>query len=125
VTSDSISTGAPLSVLLVDDDPAADAVVQSLEGRGFEVRRLTPGRARRAARDARPTMVLVSVGGRNAGAKLAKALRADSATASIPLVALAPPRADWETLRWFDASLDKPIDTRLLLTVVAALARSP
>jgi DNA-binding response OmpR family regulator len=98
--------------------------VQSLEREGFRVRWLSRAQARRAVREEPPSVILVSVGGRNAGEELAKSLRADAATAAIPLVALARPRAEWETLRWFDASLDKPIDTRFLLTVVAALAKA-
>ncbi|HEY4686427.1 MAG TPA: response regulator [Dehalococcoidia bacterium] len=78
-------------VLVVEDEPAIRALISaSLQGSGCEVASVSDGRAAlRALQEARPDLVLLDLGLPGlGGAEVLRRLRADTATAAIPIVLL-------------------------------------
>ena len=121
----------PLRALVVDDsDAVRGLVVVNLELEGFEVRSAADGqRGVELALSWRPDVITLDVVmPRLGGFEALERLRADAATADIPVVmvtgrAQAADRLRGETLG-ADAYLTKPFEPAELVTVVSELART-
>ena len=112
-------SGRPVSVFVVDDNPLnLELVTDVLEAAGHAVRRAgSAPDALAAVRREPPDLILMDIGlpGMD-GYEALRALRADPATAAIPVVALTAyaMAGDRERAReaGFDGYITKPIDTR-------------
>ena len=118
---------API-VLVVEDDPATQQiVVRWLEEEGYQVLTAAPEAVLPLARSAHPAVLLLDylLPGMT-GAALSRCLRADPATAAIPIIATSGlPGAAREAGMLADAWLAKPFDADALCMAVAQrLARS-
>ena len=112
---------API-VLVVEDDPATQQiVVRWLEEEGYGVLTAAPGAVLPLARSAHPAvLVLDYLMPGVTGAELSRCLRADLATAAIPIIAMsALPDAAREAGMIADAWLAKPFDADALCMAVA------
>ena len=112
---------API-VLVVEDEPATQQiVVQWLEEEGYRVLTAAQGAALPLARSAHPAvLVLEYLLPGMTGAELSRCLRADLATAAIPIIAIgALPDAVREAGLIADAWLVKPFDADALCMAVA------
>ncbi len=81
---------AKATVLIVDDDPTIVAVLQAaLEDEGYNVLTAVNGGALPVAREQRPHVILLDImmPGMD-GVEVSRRLRADPATAKIPIVAM-------------------------------------
>lgn len=111
------------TVLVVDDDPAlVDVLVDILEMEGYRALAALDGAALRLARDQRPDVVLLDLvmPGMD-GAELSRRLRADPATAAIPIVVISAQnqlRTATTTLP-VDDCLAKPFEIEDLCAIVA------
>jgi CheY-like chemotaxis protein len=123
--------GHVIDVVVIDDEPdGAEALALALRVHGMRVRTFVDGGVALAAiRAAVPHLVVTDLRMDPVdGVTLARALRDDPRTASLPLVALTGhTEPEWAIVRWFDAYLRKPLDVRLAVDVVAQLtaARPP
>jgi CheY-like chemotaxis protein len=126
----SAHAGAPPRVLVVDDSEAIRELISvNLELEGFEVRSAADGElGLKVIRDWRPDVITLDVVmPRLGGFETLERLRADPATADIPVVivtgrAQAADRARGAALD-VDAYLAKPFEPTELVTVVCELAR--
>jgi CheY-like chemotaxis protein len=108
-------------VLVVEDDPAIATVVEeTLTAEGYEVVCTGAVGALRLARELHPDVILLDyvMPGMD-GAEISRRLRADRATAAIPLILMSacPPAARPRIP--VDAELPKPFDLEAMSTVVA------
>ena len=82
------------TVLVIEDDAGTAGLIhEALEAEGYRVVRALGAAALARAREARPAVVLLGMHGPGPGATadaIIHALRADVATAGVPIVALAP-----------------------------------
>lgn len=121
-------------VLLVEDNEAnADMLSRRLTRQGFEVRLATDGlQAVEQAQRERPDLILMDISlPKIAGWEATRRLKADAATASVPIVALTAHAMVADRQKCLDAGCDefetKPIDLKRLLEKMQALlaGRSP
>jgi CheY-like chemotaxis protein len=121
-------------VLLVEDNEAnADMLSRRLTRQGFEVRLATDGlQAVEQAQRERPDLILMDISlPKIDGWEATRRLKADAATASVPIVALTAHAMVADRQKCLDAGCDefetKPIDLKRLLEKMQALlaARSP
>jgi two-component system alkaline phosphatase synthesis response regulator PhoP len=119
---------APLTVLVVDDDPIiVDVLRAALEDDGYAVLTAVDGAALPLARQAQPALILLDImmPGMD-GVEVSKQLRADPATAHIPIVAISATthlRALAGQMP-IDDRLPKPFDLDALSTIVARWTRT-
>ena len=126
----SVRAGARPRALVVDDsDAIRELIVVNLELEGFEVRAAADGElGLEVVAEWRPDVITLDVVmPRLGGFETLERLRADPATADIPVVivtgrAQAADRARGEALE-VDAYLSKPFEPTELVTVVCELAR--
>jgi CheY-like chemotaxis protein len=78
------------TVLVVDDDPAIiDFLEMALEGEGYRVLVAVDGEALRVAHDLRPNLILLDIMMPDMdGMEVSRRLRADPATAGVPIVVM-------------------------------------
>jgi CheY-like chemotaxis protein len=105
---------AKATVLVVDDDEAIVAVIQgALEDEGYRVLTAVDGAALQIARDQHPDLILLDIMMPVMdGVEVSRRLRADPATADIPIVAMSAHsrlRATAGTMA-ADDRLSKPFD---------------
>jgi CheY-like chemotaxis protein len=112
----------PARILLVEDNETIrGAFGILLEESGYEVLEAATGaEALAAARDHHPDLILMDLGLPDThGLDVTRSLRADPATAGIPIVALTGRALETDQQACFDAGcvgyLAKPIDTKQLL----------
>jgi CheY-like chemotaxis protein len=108
-------------ILVVEDDPASATVVEeTLTAEGYEVVCTGAWGALRLARELHPDVILLdyAMPGMD-GAEISRRLRADRATAAIPLILMSacPPAA--RPRLPVDAELLKPFDLEAMSAVVA------
>jgi CheY-like chemotaxis protein len=108
-------------ILVVEDDPAIATVVEeTLTAEAYEVVCADAASALRLARELRPDVILLdyAMPGMD-GAEISRRLRADRATAAIPLVLMSahPPAA--RPHMPVDAELPKPFDLEAMSALVA------
>ena len=108
-------------ILVVEDDPDVATVVEEiLTAEGYEVVHTGAARALRLARELRPDVILLdyAMPGMD-GAEISRRLRADRATAAIPIILMSahPPAA--RPRMPVDAELLKPFDLEAMSAVVA------
>jgi CheY-like chemotaxis protein len=119
---------APMTVLIVDDDPTILAVLRAaLEDDGYRVLTAVNGGALPLARQAQPDVVLLDImmPGMD-GVEVSTRLRADPATARIPIVAMSA-TTNLRTLAGqmpIDDRLPKPFDLADVSAIVARWTRS-
>ena len=108
-------------ILVVDDDPAIAAVVEeTLSEESYEVVPTGAADALRLARELRPDVILTDYAMPDMdGAELSRRLRADRATAGIPIILMSahPPAA--RPRMPVDAELRKPFDLEVMAAPVA------
>lgn len=117
--------GDPVSILIVEDNETIrDAFTILLEDSGYRVLQAGTGaEAIEVARDRRPGLVLMDLGlpDQN-GLEVTRRLKADPATARIPVVALTGRALETDQEACFAAGcsgyLTKPVDTRRLLSKI-------
>jgi CheY-like chemotaxis protein len=105
-------------VLVVEDDPVIATVVEeTLTAESYEVVRADAEGALRLARELRPDVILLdyTMQGMD-GAEISRRLRADPATAAIPLILMSVCRPAAQPL---DAELLQPFDLEVMAAVVA------
>ena len=121
-------------VLLVEDNEAnADMLSRRLTRQGFEVRLATDGlQAVEQAQREQPDLILMDISlPKIDGWEATRRLKADAATASVPIVALTAHAMVADRQKCLDAGCDefetKPIDLKRLLEKMQALlaGRSP
>ena len=121
-------------VLLVEDNEAnADMLSRRLTRQGFEVRLATDGlQAVEQAQRERPDLILMDISlPKIDGWEATRRLKADAATAGVPIVALTAHAMVADRQKCLDAGCDefetKPIDLKRLLEKMQALlaGRSP
>ena len=122
--------GASGRVLVVeDDDKSSRLMCELFRLRGYEPHAVHTGAlALGAARDLIPQLILMDIQLPDTdGSSVLRALRADPATAHIPVVAVTALAMDGDRERLladgFDAYLSKPIDVASLVDHVAPLMR--
>lgn len=122
--------GASGRVLVVeDDDKSSRLMCELFRLRGYEPHAVPTGAtALAAARDLAPQLILMDIQLPDSdGSSVLQALRADPATAHIPVVAVTALAMDGDRERLladgFDAYLSKPIDVASLVDHVAPLMR--
>ena len=119
-------------ILLVEDNEMnRDMLSRRLERRGYEVLLAPDGAAGvAAAREQRPDLVLMDIGlPVMDGYAATRALKADPATSSIPVIALTASAMVGDREKCFEAGCDdydtKPVELpRLLAKIEASLART-
>ena len=118
----------PTLVLVVDDDPVILRLLEvNFEMEGFEVLTAADGEAGLAVAVARQPDVIVSdvMMPRMSGLELARALKADAATATIPLILLSAKAQVHDVRAGMDAGVDdyltKPFEPLELVDRVNAL----
>ena len=114
------------TVLVVDDDPSIIELVEiALEDQGYVVLSAVNGAALQIARDRQPDVILLDIlmPGMD-GVEVSKRLRADPATARIPIVAMsAQDRLQLASAQMVvDDRLSKPFEIAGLYTTVARWA---
>ena len=120
--------GRGRSVLLVDDDPGVrETLARRLTGAGFAVRSVASrAEAHAAVAAQRPDVVLIDQElGPEDGWQLASEVRAEPATADLPLVLMSLLRKTLEPSPRYPADLfrafvDKPVNTRTLVELLAS-----
>jgi len=117
------------TVLVVDDDPAIIELVETaLEDQGYVVLSAVNGAALQVARDRQPDVILLDIlmPGMD-GVEVSQRLRADPATASIPIIAMSVQDRLHATfsLMPVDDRLAKPFELTGLYTTVARWAQTP
>ena len=108
-------------ILVVEDDPAIATVVEeTLTVEGYEVVCTGAVGALRLARELRPEVILLdyAMPGMD-GAEISRRLRADRATAAIPIILMSAHTRAARPRIPVDAELPKPFDLEALSTVVA------
>jgi CheY-like chemotaxis protein len=112
----------PPTVLVVDDDPVVVALLaEALAARGYRVLAALGAQALRLAREARPAVVLLDLQmPQMDGAEVCRRLRAEPATAAIPIILIsADERPGTATgALAVDDRLPKPFDLNDLLAAV-------
>lgn len=115
-------------VLIIDDEPSARRLVKTtLSKSGYEVIEAADGdKGLKTAREEKPDLVIADIlMPVKDGYQLAKELRSDPETASIPIIMLTGLREEKDELRAFQEGVDdyivKPIRASLLRARVAAL----
>lgn len=117
---------AARTVLVVDDDPAIIELVEmALEDQGYVVLSAVNGAALQIARDRQPDVILLDIlmPGMD-GVEVSQRLRADPATAGIPIIAMSAQdrlRAN-SSLMPVNDRLPKPFELTGLYTTVARWA---
>ena len=108
-------------ILVVEDDPAIAAVVEeTLSEESYEVVPTGAADALRLARELRPDVILTDYAMPDMdGAEISRRLRADRATAGIPIILMSahPPAA--RPRLPVDAELRKPFDLEVMAAAVA------
>ena len=108
-------------ILVVEDDPAiATLVEETLTEEAYEVVPTGPTDALRLARELRPDVILTDYAMPDMdGAEISRRLRADRATAGIPIILMSahPPAA--RPRMPVDAELRKPFDLEAMAAAVA------
>jgi CheY-like chemotaxis protein len=108
-------------ILVVEDDPAIAAVVEeTLSEESYEVVPTAAADALRLARELRPDVILTDYAMPDMdGAEISRRLRADRATAGIPIILMSahPPAA--RPRMPVDAELRKPFDLEAMAAAVA------
>jgi CheY-like chemotaxis protein len=114
--------GERLSILVVEDNEDNQEIARiSLEREGYRVDlAATSAEVRQRISAHRPDLILMDVRlGSEDGLEVARELKADPATAAIPIVALTAMGASAQTLAaGCVGSISKPIDTRLFAAQV-------
>jgi len=123
------------SVLLVDDDPLCVAAATAILEARFRVRSASNGaEAFRAIREARPDLIILDVmmDYMSEGFDVARKLRQDPETESIPLIMLTGVDERYDYREEVDESwvpcdryLEKPVEPETLLAEVEALIGPP
>ena len=118
------------TILLVEDEPAILELLEfTLAPRGYKLRRATDASdARAAIRDALPDLVILDwMMPGESGMQLARALRADPRTRSLPIIMLTAKADESDKITGLDAGADdyvtKPFSPRELISRVNALLR--
>jgi CheY-like chemotaxis protein len=127
-TADPPPSGHPLVLVVEDDEPIRELMVSALGGEGFHVLAAANGaEALHLVQQARPAVVLLDVKLPGiSGLEVARRLKADPATAGIPLVAVsAHADADEVLASGCCALVRKPFDLPDLLGVVEAAVQKP
>ena len=108
-------------ILVVEDDPAIAALVEeTLTAEAYEVVPTGAADALRLARELRPDVILTDYAMPDMdGAEISRQLRADQATAGIPIILMSahPPAARPHLP--VDAELRKPFDLEVMAAAVA------
>jgi CheY-like chemotaxis protein len=108
-------------ILVVEDDPAIAALVEeTLSEESYEVVPTGAADALRLARELRPDVILTDYAMPDMdGAEISRRLRADRATAGIPIILMSahPPAA--RPRMPVDAELRKPFDLEVMAAAVA------
>ena len=108
-------------ILVVEDDPAIAALVEeTLSEESYEVVPTGAADALRLARELRPDVILTDYAMPDMdGAEISRRLRADRATAGIPIILMSahPPAA--RPRLPVDAELRKPFDLEVMAAAVA------
>jgi CheY-like chemotaxis protein len=108
-------------ILVVEDDPAIAALVaETLREESYEVVPAGAADALRLARELRPDVILTDYAMPDMdGAEISRRLRADRATAGIPIILMSahPPAA--RPRMPVDAELRKPFDLEVMAAAVA------
>ena len=108
-------------ILVVEDDPAIAALVEeTLTAEAYEVVPTGAADALRLARELRPDVILTDYAMPDMdGAEISRRLRADRATAGIPIILMSahPPAA--RPRLPVDAELRKPFDLEVMAAAVA------
>lgn len=119
------SGGDPVSILIVEDNETIrGAFAILLEDSGYRVLQAGTGaEAIEVARDSQPGLVLMDLGLPDEnGLSVTRRLKADPATARIPVVALTGRALETDQEACFQAGcsgyLTKPVDTRQLLSKI-------
>lgn len=115
-----------IDVVVIDDArDVLEMLGAYLRPRGLEVRGFDdPIAALESIRAEVPSIVVTDLQMTPVdGVEVARALRAEATTARVPIVALTGcVDPEWDTVRWFDAYLRKPIDLALARNVLVQLA---
>ncbi len=117
------------TVLVVDDDPAIiDFLREALEDQGYAVLAAVNGAAVPLARERQPDLILLDIlmPGMD-GVEVSQRLRADPATAAIPIVAMSAQERLHATSSFMpvDDRLPKPFEIAGLYDVVARWVPTP
>lgn len=111
------------TVLVVDDDTSiVDVIVMALEDEGYQVLRAVNGEALQIARDLHPDLILLDIMMPVMdGVEVSQRLRADAATADIPIIAMSAHSRLQATsgVMQADDRLPKPFRLEHLYDVVA------
>jgi CheY-like chemotaxis protein len=108
-------------ILVVEDDPAiATLVEETLTEEAYEVVPTGPTDALRLARELRPDVVLTDYAMPDMdGAEISRRLRADRATAGIPIILMSAHPPEARPRLPVDAELRKPFDLAAMSATVA------
>jgi CheY-like chemotaxis protein len=109
------------TVLVIEDDPGIQALLQdTLDEGGYTVLTAVGDRALRLARERQPAVILLDLlMPQMDGAEVRRRLRADPATAAIPVVVMSAHASRRLAAQLGDAYLPKPFDLPQLLATVA------
>ena len=121
---------APTIMVVEDNEPSRDALSRRLERRGYRILTAVDGQqAVSTAQAERPDLILMDLSLPDIdGCEATRRIRADTATASIPVIALTAHAMATDRLRAIEAGCQdydtKPVDLARLLAKIDALLPS-